>query len=260
MAPAAGSRSAQPRAQQLVAAEDVQRQITVATVVTVEEAALLHAMQRIVRRVQVQPDLPRRLAVRPHEQPDQQVVERLRLRHDALVAMYRRLRGVAQLQTVQRARTRQRRTPIALPHPARARRIHLARRQRQQRVAAQFVVIVEVLVTQRQRVHALRQQRAHVMLDARRVAVIDETPGQPFRQPDALVHFAKQQTAAVGTHVPTVEAARYPAPSKRVKIKLIVATLCVQGCFLFVWRKRLIAQPLCHRKQPSSTPSVRYPG
>ena len=129
-----------------------------------------------------------------------------------------------------------------------------------QRVAAQFVVIVEVLVTQRQRVHALRQQRAHVMLDARRVAVIDETPGQPFRQPDALVHFAKQQTAAVGTHVPTVEAARYPAPSKRVKIKLIVATLHVQGCFLFVWRKRFIAQPLCHRKQPSSTPSVRYPG
>ena len=58
-----------------------------------EEAALLRAMQRILRRVQVQPDLPRWLGVQPDEQPDQQIVERLRSGHDARVAMRRRLPG-----------------------------------------------------------------------------------------------------------------------------------------------------------------------
>ena len=159
------------------AAEDVQRQVAVAPVVTVEEPTLLVAMQWIVRRVQVQPDLPRRLGVRLHEQPYQQVVERLRLRHDALVAMRRRLLGNAQLQTVQRARTRQRRAPVAIPHPIRAGRVRLARQQRQQRVAAQFVVIVQIFVAQRHRVHALRQQRPHVVLHAQRITVIDETTG-----------------------------------------------------------------------------------
>ena len=175
-------------------------------------------------------------------------------------ACRRRLVRITQLQTVQSTRARQRRTAVACPHPSRARRVRLVRRQRQPSVAAQDIVIVEILVTQRQRVDALRQQRAHVVLDARRIAVIDETFGQPLRQSDALIHLAKQQTPAVRTHVPTVEPARHAAPSETVKLKLRAVTLCDQGCFLFVRRKRLIARPLCHRKQPSSTSSVRLPG
>ena len=98
-------------------------------------------------------------------------------------------------------------------------------------------MIVEILVTQRQRVDALRQQRAQVMLDARRVAVINETRGQPFAQPDPLVHLPKQQTPAVRTHVSTVEPAAYPTPSKRLKLKLIVGSSlhCVSKAASFLF-------------------------
>ena len=47
----------QPRTQQLVAGEDVQRQIAVAVVVAVEEALRLMAVERDVGRVQIEHDL-----------------------------------------------------------------------------------------------------------------------------------------------------------------------------------------------------------
>jgi predicted ATP-dependent protease len=53
----------QARAQQLVAREDIQRQIAVAAVVAVEEALRLMAVKRNVGGVQVQHDLFRRTAM-----------------------------------------------------------------------------------------------------------------------------------------------------------------------------------------------------
>ena len=50
-------------AQQMLAAEDVQRQIAVIIVVAVEEPPFLVAVQRIVRGIQVQDDLARRLVM-----------------------------------------------------------------------------------------------------------------------------------------------------------------------------------------------------
>jgi hypothetical protein len=47
----------QLRAQQMLAAEDIQRQVAIAVVVAVEEASLLVAVQRIVGRIQIQHDL-----------------------------------------------------------------------------------------------------------------------------------------------------------------------------------------------------------
>ena len=51
----------EPRAQQLIAGEDVQRQIAVAVVVAVEEALRLMAVERDVGRVQIEHDLLRRV-------------------------------------------------------------------------------------------------------------------------------------------------------------------------------------------------------
>ena len=59
----------------MLAREDIQRQVTVAVVITVEEAALLVALQRQVGRVQVQHDLLGRFAVRFQEHLNQQFVE-----------------------------------------------------------------------------------------------------------------------------------------------------------------------------------------
>src|SRR6185312_15208382 len=48
---------AQTRTQQVLAAEDVQRQITIAVVIAVKETPLLMAMQRQIRHIQIQYDL-----------------------------------------------------------------------------------------------------------------------------------------------------------------------------------------------------------
>ena len=71
-------RRPQPCTQQVLTAEDVQRQIAVAAVIAVEETTLLVTVQRIIGGIQVQPDLARWLAVRFDEQIDQQTVERVR--------------------------------------------------------------------------------------------------------------------------------------------------------------------------------------
>ena len=57
-------------------AEDVQRQITVAIVIAVEEAPLLMPVQRIIGGVQVQHDLLRGLRVSFKEQLHQQPLDR----------------------------------------------------------------------------------------------------------------------------------------------------------------------------------------
>src|SRR3954468_14740387 len=50
--------------QQMTAAEDVERQVTVAVVVAMEEAALLMTVQRIIRGVQIESDLLRSTTMR----------------------------------------------------------------------------------------------------------------------------------------------------------------------------------------------------
>src|SRR5699024_466397 len=57
-------RRPQPRAQQVLATEDVQRQITIAAVITMEKTAFLVAMQRIIRGIEIKPDLAGRALVR----------------------------------------------------------------------------------------------------------------------------------------------------------------------------------------------------
>ncbi len=85
--------------QQIAAAEYVERQIAVAVVIPVEELPLLLAMQRIVRRIEVQNDLPWSTRMRLEEQIDKQVPDRRRIVADLVVA--RRFQ-LAQLQSVER--------------------------------------------------------------------------------------------------------------------------------------------------------------
>ncbi len=77
---------------------------------------------------------------------------------------------------------------------------------------------------------------------------------------DALVALAEQDATGVGADVPTIESSGDQAPSQGVKLKRLTRTLCLQGCFLLVWPNPLIPQPLCHRKQPFSTPLVSFSG
>ena len=108
-------------------------------------------MQRRIGGIDIENDLGRLLPLRFHEHLHQQAVDRLAVAADLLVAVQTVGRA---LQPVQRA---------------------LARQQRQQRISPQLVVIVEVLLSQRQRIDPLRDQFPLPVFDAPRIAAILET-------------------------------------------------------------------------------------
>ena len=60
-------RTAQLRAQQMLTAEDVQRQVAVVVVVAVKEATFLMPVQRIIGGIQIQDDLARAARGAPRE-------------------------------------------------------------------------------------------------------------------------------------------------------------------------------------------------
>ena len=130
-----------PRQQQVAAAEHVERQIAVGVVVAVEEAAFLTAVQRDVGVVEIEHDLSRRALMRLEEKIDQQRVDPRPVAVDLVVLRAWR-RGVCS-----------RRFSVLLPATPRsptAGSAQLARQHRKGRVLAQLVVIVQVLVAQRQ--------------------------------------------------------------------------------------------------------------
>jgi len=95
-------------------------------------------------------------------------------------------RAPGQLQTVQSALARQRllQLPLATEHP-------------HQRIRAQLLVIVQVLIAQRQPVDALRQHLWQLVLDQQRHAPVLETARQTLHQVDLAFHFPQQQGPAV---------------------------------------------------------------
>jgi hypothetical protein len=88
--------------------------------------------------------------------------------------------GSRQFQTVQGALARQRRVQLAL-----------ACQQSQQRIVTQLLVIVEILVPQRQSVNALRYHLGYRVPDAQQVAPVEKAHGKAAQQPDAPVHLAQ---------------------------------------------------------------------
>jgi hypothetical protein len=119
-----------------------------------EEPAFLLPVQRVVRGIQVQDDLLRRTPMPLHEEIDEQRLDRSRITADLVIP--RRLRP-AQFQPGQPRLPRQRGTVRPL-------RLKLAGQHRQHRVVAQFIVVDQVFVTERNAKHALRHQRGHAVL------------------------------------------------------------------------------------------------
>lgn len=193
----------------MAAAEDVKRQIAVAAVVTVEEPALLPAVDRIVRSVEVEHDLLRCPGVRLQEDIDEQRLDRRRIMADLVVA--RRLRP-AQLQSVQRRLPRRRRT---VPTPG----CKLAHQHRHRWIVPQPIVIVEVLIAQRLSEHPLPHQRLHLVFHQLRPAAIAEAAGKPAHQPQRTVGRAQQHRAAIRRDRSAVERRFHTATFHRCKTK-----------------------------------------
>ena len=149
----------------------------------VEEPLRLMAVERDVGRIQIEHDLIWSGTVRLDVEVPEQTVDGLGRVADLVVAP-----GAAhQFQPVQRALAGQRFLQLAP-----------AAQQPEQRIGAQLFVVVQVFVTQRQPVDALRQHLPNRVLHLLLVAPVAETIGQTDQQVDAAIGFTQQQCSAVG--------------------------------------------------------------
>ena len=197
--------------QQVPTAEYVERQVAVFIVVAVEETTLLRPVQRDVGVVEIQHDLPWRTLMRLEEEIDQQRIDLRSVAIDLVILRREVPRRV--LQAIECALASQRLAVGSQYRP------QLARQHGKRRILAQFVVIVEVLVAQRQAEDALPHQRLDLMLDIAGVTPINEAVGQATQQPEASVDLSQQQRARVRGDVPAVEARNHRAPFNRFKFE-----------------------------------------
>jgi len=192
---------AQLRPQQHVATDHVERQITIVVVIGVEVPAFLQAVHQMAHGVQVQDDFARMFGQTAHGQFQQALLQRLRLVGDLVAA---RLLVIAQFDPVQGA-GRGQRFALLIGAAVLGQRIGLAGRRSQQRVPAQQVMVVEVLIAQGQAVNPLGHQLGKCMLDEDLLALIDKTGGDLAAQAQAQVDLAQEQRAAVAAEVAAAE-------------------------------------------------------
>ena len=167
-------RAAQIRDKQPVAAEHVEGEEAVAVVVAVEEAPLLHPVDRVVRRVEVEHQLLRGL----RETFDELLHHKFGKRD---VELARR----AVLEAAQRARRRQR--AVAADGGL------------QQRVLRELEMVVQVLVPRRQTEDALAEHVGRRMPDLAPLAGVElvERLAGPPRQAEPPVKLPQQKETAV---------------------------------------------------------------
>ena len=152
-------------------------------------------------------DLPGRPGVRLEEEVDEQRLDRRRVVADLPVAGGD---GARQFEPVERRFARHRRAVAPTGR-------EFARQNRHHRVVTKLVVIVQVLVAERDAEHALPDQRGDRMLDEPRVPRVLEASGKPADQIEPSVGGAEQQPAGVGRQRAAVELGHHRAsfdPSK----------------------------------------------
>jgi hypothetical protein len=236
--------------QQVAAAEDVERQIAVAVIVAVEEAAFLMAVQGVVGGVEIEDNLLRRRPVRRQEQGDEQPLDRRRIVGDLVVARRRR---TAQFEAIERALAGDRRTVPTLCRK-------LAGQDRHDRVVAQFVVVVEILVAERDSEYPLADQRRHLVLDQFRPPGIGKARRKPPDQPNHPVRRSQQQRPGVRGDRPAVEPRHHRTPFHAGKTKQVCGTLCRHRGSPPVWDKLLLHNNFLRFRAPIHLQSLRDPG
>jgi hypothetical protein len=187
----------------------------------VEEPALLAPVDRIIGGVEIEGDPRRRLVLRLEEQLDEQVRDRRPVVADAAVAVRA---GRRVLKPVQRALAGERRQPRALGlQPAEHRAEH--------RIAAQVVVVDQVLVAERDAEHPLPEERRQLMRHPPGIAAVAEAGGEALHQPDRPIGGAEQQRAGIGADRSAVEISHQIAAIEPCKQHRFRATLRLhRGC------------------------------
>ena len=112
---------------------------------------------------------------------------------------------VAQLQAIERGGAGQRIALILFAAPIQAQRVALVCGHRDERVAPQRVMIVEILVTGGQAQHALGKELAEGMLDKEGLACVAKTGGQAAGQSQGAVELTQQEQTAIAAEVSSGE-------------------------------------------------------
>jgi hypothetical protein len=183
------------RAQQMFPAEDVQRQITVMAIVAVKEALFLLPMQGRVGDIQIEHYLRRRGGVCFQKNIHQQSIQAFRRVANLVIALVDgRLAGGGQLHPVQGALTGQR--LIDFP---------FAGQQSQERIVAQLLMVIHILVAQRQPVDALCQHLAQFVLEQPRRPSVGEATRHSLQQTDLAIGLPQQQSTPIAAYPAAVE-------------------------------------------------------
>ena len=207
--------------QQMTTTEYVQRQITIGVVKPVIEAAFLLAVQGHVGGIGIEHDQAWRARLRFQEHVDEQSLDGVAIVTELVIAR-RRMGGALfgrVLKPIERAFTGECRAILAA-------RLHLAHQRRQNGIVSQVVVIIDVLVAERQTEYALAYQRGDGVLDEIGVAFVRERRGETLDQSDCLVGRTQQQSARVRGDRPTVEGCHDPPPVDASEIQRIRCTVC----------------------------------
>ena len=125
----------------------------------------------------------------------------------------------AQFQPVQRRFPRHRCAGLA-----RARQ--LPRQHRQHRIVPQLVVVIEVLIPERNPKHPLADQGGHRVLDQILTAMIAKAGRKSIHQIDRSIGRAKKQPTRIRRHQPRIKSRFHSTAFHHSKIKLFCATLC----------------------------------
>ena len=208
--------------EQVPAAEHVQRQIAVAVIVAVEEAALLVAVQRIIGGVEIEDDPLGRRLVRLEEQRDEQGLDGSPIMPDLMIT---RGAGWRMLEPVQRAFAGQRGAGLAPGG-------ELAGKGRQDRIVPQLIVIDQVFVAERDAEHPLRHHGLDRVLDLGLGAPIGKAGSEPLQQPDGPIRRPEQQRTGVRGDPAAIKPGFDPTAFDRCKPEQVSATLVGIGDLL----------------------------
>lgn len=129
----------------------------------------------------------------------------------------RLLQAGTEFETVDRAFARQRLALVLFLAAVEAEHIRASANPRQQRIQAQAIMVVDVLVAQGNAHDPLAQEHRQIVLDEQRIAVIGETPGKLLAETPDAINFPQQQGAAVAGQMPAAEIRFDPAAAKPLK-------------------------------------------
>jgi hypothetical protein len=188
----------------------------------VKEAAFLMPVQRIVGGIQIENDLLWYASVRLEEQLDGKLLNRfLVVRYLVIACRF----PSAQLQPIER---RLARYGCTIP----ATRRKFPRQGRHYRVVPQLVVIVEILISKRDRKYPLAHQRHNLVLDQFGSATIVKAFSKAPDEINGAIGRPQKQGASIRCDQTRVKGSDYLSPFDYSKIELFCATLCLhRGSF-----------------------------